>query len=154
MKRARWGILAAIIPVLLLVGHQQTLSLADSGFTKQSFKGRYAVGFSGADLNVGPIAGTGIMVSDGNGNLTGTQTIKDGPFVCTESFIGTYSINADGTGAGTVTVTSTPDPGVCAASIGNVITFSLVLSGNGAGSQVKLSETNPNYVILATGDRQ
>ncbi|MDO8431932.1 MAG: hypothetical protein Q7S58_05915 [Candidatus Binatus sp.] len=148
-------IVVAASLLLLFTGERAGGSaFATSGFSNKSFKGSYAVGFSGTDLTVGPIAGTGILIADGKGNLTGTETIKDGPIVCTESFSGTYGINPDGTGTGSVTVTSTPDGGICASSIGNVITFSLVLSGNGSSNQIKLSETNPNYVILGSGERQ
>ena len=152
MKGFLCGIVAVALLVLLCTGERD--GFAASGFSNKSFKGSYGVGFSGTDLTVGPIAGTGILVADGNGNLTGTETIKDGPIVCNESFSGTYGINSDGTGTGSVTVTSTPDGGICEASVGNVITFSLVLSGNGSSNQIKLSETNPNYVILGSGDRQ
>ena len=155
MKGIHRGVIIAALSLFLCTsGRVGGLGFADPGFSNKNLKGSYAVGFSGTDLTVGPIAGTGVLTGDGKGNLTGTQTIKDGPFVCTESFSGTYAVNPDGTGTGSVTVTSTPDAGVCAASVGNVITFSLVLNGNNNSSQIKLSETNPNYVILATGDRQ
>ncbi len=155
MKGILGGIVIAALMLLTYTGeHAPGSAFAASRFSDRSFKGSYAVGFSGTDLTVGPIAGTGVLIADGKGNLSGTETIKDGPIVCTESFAGTYAITADGTGTGSVTVTSTPDGGICAASVGNVITFSLVLSGDRPSNQIKLSETNPNYVILGSGDRQ
>jgi hypothetical protein len=133
MNRIHRGVVFAALSLFLCTsGPVGGIAFADPGFSLKSLKGSYAVGFSGTDLTVGPIAGTGVITSDGKGALSGTQTIKDGPIVCTESFSGTYAINPDGTGTGSVTVTSTPDVGICAASVGNVIGFSLVLSGNGS----------------------
>ena len=155
MRGVLCGIVIAVLLLLLCTGERVGGSgFAASGFSKRNFKGSYAIGFSGTDLTVGPIAGTGVIVADGRGSLNGTETIKDGPIVCTESFAGTYDVNPDGTGSGSITVTSTPDGGICAASVGNVISFSLVLSGNRPSNEIKLSETNPNYVILGSGDRQ
>jgi len=130
------------------------IAFAGPGFTAKSFKGSYALGFSGTDLTIGPIAGTGVLSSDGKGNVKGTQTIKDGATTCTESLGGTYSVNPDGTGDGSVTVTGTTGSGICQDAVGNVITFSLVLWNSHGESKIKLSETSPNYVILGEGDRQ
>ncbi len=123
-----------------------------ANFSNATFKGTYALGFSGTDLTIGPIAGTGLLISDGEGGLTGSQTINDGGIVCDENLSGNYSIDADGTGSGSLTVESTSGGGICEAAVGNVVTFSLVLAGN--GRSLRLSETNSNYVILATAQRQ
>jgi hypothetical protein len=154
MKKRPWlsTVFAAII--LLLLG--QAIGAADGGFSRRSFHGSYALGISGAVISVGPIAGTGVLVADGEGNLTGTQTISYGSGPCTFNVAGTYDVNPDGNGSGQLTVSGASGGTICTSGNGLTVTFSLVLVGGGKGvaKTVKLSETSPNYAVLGVGDRQ
>src|SRR5262249_49424297 len=78
----------------------------NNGFSAHSFRGSYALGIIGTVVSVGPVAGTGLLTSDGHGGLVGTETISYGLGPCVLTLAGTYSVNADGTGTGSVTVTS------------------------------------------------
>src|SRR5208282_5009362 len=72
------------------------------GFSNASLAGTYAASFEGT------VAGTGTLVSDGNGNITGgTETVDDGTNVCVGTLGGTYSVNPDGTGAMVLSFTTT-----------------------------------------------
>lgn len=152
MRKTLW--LSFLASALLLLLQNPTMNAG--GFSKKSFRGSYALGISGAVLTVGPIAGTGVLVADGGGNLTGTQTISYGSGPCTFNVTGTYDINPDGNGSGQLTVSDATGGPICTSGNGLTVTFSLVLvgGGNGTARTVKLSETSPNYAVLGIGDRQ
>ena len=154
MKRTSW--IAAISSVVLLaMSAQQGSAVEPGGFSDRSFRGSYALGIIGTVVSVGPVAGTGVLTSDGKGNLDGTQTISYGFGPCVLTLSGTYSVNPDGTGTGSVTVLSATGGGsLCASGNGSIVTFSFVLSGRGIADKIKLSETSTGFAILAEGDRQ
>jgi hypothetical protein len=154
MKNARWFATTCAVAMMLLPW--QGIGAADGRFSKKSFHGSYALGISGAVISVGPIAGTGVLVADGDGNLTGTQTISYGSGPCTFNVAGTYDVNPDGNGSGQLTVSGASGGTICTSGNGQTVTFSLVLvgGGNGIAKIVKLSETSPNYAVLGVGDRQ
>jgi len=130
------------------------VSLAESGFSAKSLKGGYAFGFIGTDQTIGPVAGTGVITSTGNGQLSGTIMIKDGPVPCTESTSGKYTINSDGTGTGSVNVTNAAGGTDCTATVGRMFAVSLALAGGQPARQIKISLTDPQFAVLGTGDRQ
>jgi hypothetical protein len=153
MKPTSW--IAAISSVVLIaMSVQQGSAVEAGGFSNRTFKGSYALGITGTVVSVGPVAGTGLLTSDGNGNLVGTETISYGLGPCLLSLIGTYSVDPDGTGTGSVTVLSAIGGPLCTGGNGSTVTFSLVLSGKGTADKMKLSETSPGFAILAEGDRQ
>jgi len=106
-------------------------------------------------VSVGPIAGTGLLTSDGRGSLVGTQTISYGVGPCVLTLAGTCTVHADGTGTGTVAVTSAVGGPLCTSGNGSNVDFSFVLSGGpGTADKIKLSETSTGFAILAQGERQ
>jgi len=106
-------------------------------------------------VSVGPVAGTGLLTSDGLGGLVGTETISYGLGPCVLTLAGTYSVNADGTGTGSVTVTSAVGGPLCTSGNTSNVDFSFVLSGGpGTADKIKLSETSTGFAILAHGERQ
>jgi hypothetical protein len=153
MKRTSW-IAAMGSVVVLAISAQRGSAVEQGGFSNRSFSGSYALGITGTVVSVGPVAGTGVLTSDGNGNLIGSETISYGFGPCVLSLIGTYSVDPDGTGTGSVTVLSATGGPLCTSGNGSNVTFSLVLSGKGIADKMKLSETSPGFAILAEGDRQ
>ncbi len=74
-------------------------------YSNSSFRGTY--GFSvvvGANVAIG----LSLATFDGKGNFKGTQKLNVSGHIVTSPIYGTYSINADGTGAAIVTFTE-PD---------------------------------------------
>jgi hypothetical protein len=154
MRRTTW--IPVISSVMLLVAQPQHGSADDgNGFSNRSFRGSYALGIIGTVVSVGPVAGTGLLTSDGKGNFVGSETISYGVGPCVLTLTGTYSVNPDGTGTGTATVTSAAGGPLCTSGNLSTVDFSLVLSGGrGAADKIKLSETSTGFAILAEGDRQ
>lgn len=143
---------SAVLVVMLI---QQGSAAERNGFSNHSFRGSYALGIIGTVISVGPVAGTGRLTSDGNGNFAGTETISYGVGPCVLTLIGTYSVNSDGTGTGSATVTSALGGPLCTSGNAATVDFSFVLSGaRGPADRIKLSETSTGFAILAEGDRQ
>ncbi len=111
------------------------------GFSLSSLKGSYAAIFSGKLLISGellPFLGTGVFISDGNGNLTGHETYTLDNIVCEATIKGTYTVNPDGTG--TNDVDFMPTPGESSQCMGGHYSQSLVIADS--GELVFLSNTN------------
>jgi hypothetical protein len=101
--------------------------------------GSYAAIFSGWLItNDGqqPFAGTGIVIADGDGHLTGTETVNLSGVACDYKLSGTYTIAGDGTGTDALSFTN-GSPGGCQS---GSFTQSLVVAGD--GDLVLLSNTN------------
>ncbi len=125
-------------------------------FSNKSLKGTYVVNFQGTNSggdgtltgkSLGPINGAGVLISDGKGNFTGTQTANilfntdgtptssgscPGPFgvctaICTTSLVGTYSVNPDGTGTTTATATPTVSDPRCGSPSGFTTTSDIFM---------------------------
>ncbi len=115
---------------------------ASSGSRVPRLKGRYSGIFSG-QANTGngflPLAGTGIFIADGRGNLSGHETYTIDTTVCEAEISGSYTISADGTGTGTVAFISSSD-GCTSGSY----TQSLAIAKHGA--LVLLSNTNGDQI--------
>jgi hypothetical protein len=84
---------------------------AQSGCTAANFKGSYGLALNGffydADGFQGVYSSAGLLVADGNGAITGTDTVnRDGTPTRGRRFSGTYSINADCTGTTSLRDTS------------------------------------------------
>lgn len=142
---------AAISSLVLILGPTHKATAAEPRkFSDHSFNGSYALGIIGTVVGVGPVAGTGLLISDGKGHFTGTETISYGLGPCTLTLTGTYAVSPDGTGTGTATVTTAGGGDLCTSGNGSVVEFSFVLSSN----KIKLSETSPGFAILADGERQ
>ena len=113
------------------------------GFSLASLRGNYAMEFSGQFMSGGrwaPIMGTGIVASDGRGNLGGAETYSTDTQSCDATLSGTYTVAPDGRGTVSLTFSSTT-PGC----VGGSYTQSLAIAGN--GDLVLLSNTNPGNLI-------
>jgi len=88
-----------------------------------------------------PVAAAGKISFDGHGNVSGTQTRVVAGSSLDETYLGTYSVNADCTGSFTVLVQ--PDT--------RTSTVNLVWTDNTNG--VSAIFTNPGFVLTATARR-
>ena len=73
-------------------------------FTLQSLKGRHGFTYSGSRSGVGAIASSGAIDFDGHGHLAARYTTSINGIAFTGNFIGTYTVNPDGTGAVVLTL--------------------------------------------------
>jgi hypothetical protein len=75
-------------------------------FTNESLKGTYGFTYETTQGSIGEtnrVVGFGRLAADGNGGITGTETLNDASGnVITRQFVGVYAINQDGTGTMTL----------------------------------------------------
>lgn len=118
----------------------------NNAFSNAGLAGTYAASFQGT------VAGTGVLVSDGNGNITGgTETVNDGTNVCTGSLSGTYAINPDGTGVMDLDFTTTATlAGTCPTTAVSTTSALVIVSAK----CVKVSQTDPGFVENGSLERQ
>jgi hypothetical protein len=84
---------------------------ADSGFTLASVKGIYGYTVQGSLATTTPMAAVGMMVADGNGGLSGTETQQIyGQGTQTAAFQGSYTVNGNGSGTMIVNYPAPPTP--------------------------------------------
>ena len=151
-----------------------------SGFSNASLQGKYVVSFHGwvsggggavTGNSLGPQNGAGLLIADGHGNFTGTETantlynsngVPTAPSacggsssnasdaICTYSLTGIYSVNSDGTG----TTTATPVTGSdcrCGSSAGFTTTGSLVME---SADDLTMVGTDLDATVIAHAHRQ
>ncbi|HUO03649.1 MAG TPA: hypothetical protein VMU16_00500 [Candidatus Binataceae bacterium] len=142
MKRPITAVLAVAIAVILFSDTLEGTAAARAGFSTASMKGSYAGIFSG-QANTGEslisLLGTGIFIADGKGNLTGHETYTFGTTPCQAAILGTYQVDADGSGTDSVTFT-TSSPGC----VSGAYTQSLAIADK--GDLVLLSNTNGDQI--------
>lgn len=142
MKRRLFLVLVAAILVTPV-----SAVLADKSFTVGDVKGRYGFSFEGEIVGLASVAATGMMVADGEGNITNAvRTISVGGVPITETFTCTLLVNANGTGSA-VCPLDAPAPGSPA-----VETFDFVIEAN--GKAFRFVSTTPGIVVLGSGARQ
>ncbi|MBI3474206.1 MAG: hypothetical protein HY010_00605 [Acidobacteria bacterium] len=130
--------------VLLLLTTILAVSASAVTFTNASLKGGYGylINRWTADVSVNQNAVVGVMVFDGLGHMTFSNTAVLGGIVQTASGSGTYAINANGTG--TITFTTGSNPPV----------FAIVLNSNAAGQangfQLLTKNDNNNRIESGT----
>ena len=139
-------------PLLFLVVTALVLSpmsgaLADKSFTVRDVKGSYGFSFQGEIVGLGSTAAAGMMVADGEGNISeAVRTINVGGVPATQTFTCTLTVNANGTGSA-VCPLDDPEPGAPAGE-----TFDFVLEAN--SKAFRFVGTTPGIVILGSGARQ
>jgi hypothetical protein len=62
--------------------------------TQHSVRGDYGFSFEGTASSFGSIAAAGRLVSDGNGNLSGSYSESLGGMIIQGNFVGTYAVNS------------------------------------------------------------
>ena len=88
------------------LSHGMSTARAASGYTAASMKGTFGYTLQGQVGQSTPLAGLGMIVADGNGGLSGSETSQVyGVGTQTTPFQGSYTINNDGTGTMTINYT-------------------------------------------------
>jgi len=147
--RARSTILAALVLAAALVATAcGSRSSAQPAFSTASIKGSYALSFAvalGGAASVAFAGGTGVVVADGSGNLSGSESfsITNGTVCSGLTLSGTYTVNPDGTGVANISYTSSNPK--CTGSL----TQNLAIAQG--GQLVKTANVNTN-VAQISGD--
>jgi hypothetical protein len=141
--------LLALVALTALIGTfmVQPVVRAQSGCTVANLKGPYALAINGFfyynDGSQGVYASAGVAVADGNGAISGTDTVSiDGTPTRGRQFNGTYSINDNCTG----TVNLTDAQGK------SIVNMDLVIA-NG-GKDVSLVDYDAGAIINGTAKSQ
>jgi hypothetical protein len=122
----------------------RTPTATPTPFGPGSFKGSYSLRFFGKTGGGAPDAGTGIVIGDGVGNVSGNLTENKDGAVCEFTLKGTYTVNPDGTGS--ITANGTPIGTGCT---GNTSAQASVLVDAGKGVlTVQISGRGPVLGIL------
>ena len=132
---------------VLLAMFEMSPAFAAKEFSEKDVRGAYAFSFQGEIVGVGPVAATGRMLADGNGNIAeAARTLSINGVPQTETFTCTLSIHPNGTGAA-VCPLDNPVPGFPA-----IETFDFVIENN--GRSFRFVGTTPGIVVLGSGVRQ
>ena len=107
--------------------------------TNQTLVGRY--GFTGEGVAPTPAADVGTLVSDGEGNISGSDTLSSGGQVISRTFTGTYNVSSDCTGA--VALLFTP-----------ALAVDLAIVLDDSGHEVRALQTNPQSVVFTAMARR
>ena len=116
---------------------------ADDGCTNASLNGAYGYSQSGffySQNGLGVFGGTGRFVADGNGALTGADTLSIDGSAVRRKYTGTYSIASDCTGS------------IVLQTSAGTTNFDVVLNNN--GQEANLVETDTNTIITGTAHQQ
>ncbi len=137
----------SIVFALLLFIAPFTALMAAKGFSERDVRGAYAFSFDGEIVGVGPVAATGMMRSDGRGNIPdAVRTISVNGVPLTETFTCTLTVNPNGTGTAVCPLDS-PAPG-----FPPVETFDFVLEDKARA--FRFVGTTPGIVVLGSGLQQ
>jgi hypothetical protein len=126
---------------------QPPVARAQGGCTVASLKGAYGLAINGFYYDANGFQGfyssAGLAVADGNGSITGTDTVNlDGTPTRGRKFTGTYTVNSDCTGA-----TSLKDAS------GNVLANLDLVITNG-GKDVALVDYDTDTILSGTAKLQ
>jgi fibronectin-binding autotransporter adhesin len=137
--KKKFALFAAVVALAFLVacggGGPANPGTGASGFTNGTFKGSYVFTMNGECVScstVAPMHSVGVMVADGNGNITsGSWDVNIGGADQTTSITGTYSVTTDGKASVTLNETG----------LGATDSFVLMLNGTGGGYIVSADST-------------
>jgi len=107
------------------------------GCTNQTLVGRY--GFTGEGFFTGsntfiPAADVGVFVSDGQGKISGSDTLSSGGQIASRTFMATYKVNSDCTGTAALQFN------------GLAVDVAIVLDDR--GHEVRALQTNPQGAVF------
>lgn len=118
-----------------------------AGFTDRNVSGGY--GFS--ILTFGAVA-SGVITADGNGKIiAGEETVNVGGLSCHGTLMGSYSINADGSGAATLFLT---EDAISSAKNCQPLAAHYSLALTGGGQQILIAEQDATVVATGVAARQ
>lgn len=108
------------------------------GCTDQTLVGHYGFtgeGFFTSSNTFIPAADVGVFVSDGQGKISGSDTISSGGQITPRTFMGTYTVNSDCTGTVALNFNS-----------GLTVDIAIVLDDR--GHEVRALQTNPKAAVF------
>jgi hypothetical protein len=118
-----------------------------AGFTDRNVSGGY--GFS--ILTFGAVA-SGVITADGNGKIiAGEETVNVGGLSCHGTLMGSYTINADGSGAATLFLT---EDAISSAKNCQPLAAHYSLALTGGGQQILIAEQDATAVATGVAARQ
>ena len=107
-----------------------------------SFKGSYGASCEGTLVGVGPLAVVGVLTADGNGNISGVETLSvNGVITQGVPLTGTYTVGADCTGS---IVSTAPDS--------SVTDHDFVIDDK--KKEIRITVTEPGAIVVCTGRKQ
>jgi hypothetical protein len=112
MKRALPAIMLVVTSMLVLrgvtPGEAETVPPmhAQPPCTDASLRGSYGYSFDGTVMGIGPTAGSGVITFDGEGNLSGADTLSLNGTIIPRTLTGTYTVQANCTGSVTLEVST------------------------------------------------
>jgi hypothetical protein len=74
--------------------------------SNRSVSGGFGYVSTGTRIGLGPVAGSGVITFDEDGNVTGEQTVSFNGTIATENYSGTYTVGEDCRGSFIVVVVS------------------------------------------------
>ncbi len=122
---------------------------AQSGCDATAFSGAFGYTLAGEVYDsygyVYYLAANGRLTADGNGALTGADTLSLDGNVMKRKYTGTYTINADCTGSAQLQITD-------GTTLGSSANLDLVLVDS--GKQVNLIQTDSSFIFSGSGKKQ
>jgi uncharacterized protein YdeI (BOF family) len=104
--------LVAVFAIAFVLGVAPSAAADDKGCSNATLKGTFAYTITGSTSAPppfgGPIAGVGKQTADGNGHVSGTQTVSVNGNILRQTYTGTYTVNPDCTGSITLVVDIPP----------------------------------------------
>ena len=140
----KWAITSVVFVIsfvsLLVLGLVSRVQAREC--SNASLKGTYGASCEGTIVGVGPVAVVSVLTADGDGNISGVETLSvNGVITTGVTLTGTYTLNADCTGS---IVTTAPD--------GSVTDHDFVLDDN--KKEIRIIVTEPGAVVVCTGRKQ
>jgi hypothetical protein len=122
---------------------------ADDGCVASSLTGPFGYSMNGYVYdrfgNYYFLSAVGRLTSDGNGALTGADTLSLDGTVGKRKYTGTYTVNADCTGSAVLTISE-------GTALGTGANFDLVLADG--GKQIDFVQTDSSFVFSGTAKKQ
>ena len=140
-------VLLALTLPLSALPEQTSSSRHDKIFSVADLRGGYGFSFAGEIVGIGPVAASGVVISDGRGNVNeAVRTISVGGVIRRETFTCTLTVNPDGTGAARCPLDA-PAPGAPA-----VETFDFVIADK--SREFRFVATTPGFIVAGIGRKQ
>lgn len=110
-------------------------------YSNATFKGNYAYLLTGQSsivlANESNTVATGVLTSDGIGGVNGSGIFRSGNIACSVQIVGTYSINANG--SGNINTTANTNTQGC---VSGILDFNLIIENNGQVIAVASAEND------------
>lgn len=140
-----FGIVLASATLLTIELRQNRSVHAQAGCSVNSWKGPYSYLLNGfaydSQGNLLVLGASGRIMPDGNGAVTGSDTLTLDGTIQRRTYTGTYTVNADCTGATTLTYSD-----------GTKLSSDIVVTSN--GREVNLIDTDQDVILSGVGKQQ